>query len=77
MKDFISAALSWVCVGVTVALCAANHSAQKRGAAPENRMAEGMSIGLCAGMLIGSQYVGCGLLAGALVGRYIRKGKSA
>lgn len=77
MMDFIRAALPWLCLGVSLALCAANgetrRKAKEAGQNAENYMVEGMCFGMCIGLILGTQYASCGLLAGTLIGMNIRK----
>ena len=93
MVDFLLAALPWVLMGVAVALFAGHHAKSKRqpgndeqeGAGgdkkgADNRMAEGMSLGMCFGVAISSSGIcdlaigiSLGMLLGMLVGMNIKK----
>ena len=94
MVDFLLAALPWVLMGVAVILFARHHAKSKRRTgndaeteqpgdekkSGENRMAEGMSLGMCFGVAISSSGVcdlaigiSMGMLLGMLVGMNIKK----
>lgn len=73
MKDFMMAALPWVCIGIAIALWAASAGGKKEGQG--SFVAEGICLGLCVGLCLDAAYTGYGMLAGAVVGMLIRKGK--
>lgn len=73
MKDFIMAALPWVCIGIAIALWAASAGRKKKG--QDSFVAEGMCLGLCVGLCLDAAYIGYGMLAGAVIGMLIRKDK--
>ena len=79
MKEFILAALPWICIGIAVALFAANHSAVKKAKDAEkeygNYMAEGMCFGMCVGTALGGNGLIYGMLLGLVVGMFIKKEK--
>lgn len=87
MKDFISAALPWIVLGITVAIAVVNIKGDK--ARKEDRekignyMSVGMSIGMCFGIIIGLAFdeilggngltygIGLGMLGGMVVGKRV------
>ena len=77
MKDFIMAALPWICIGIAVALVAANHGAKKKSNADgeefSNYMTEGMCLGMCVGTTLGGNGLVYGMLAGLIIGMCIKK----
>lgn len=74
MKDFMMAALPWVCIGLAIALCAANAGGKKEG--QDSFMVEGMCLGTCAGLCLGTAYTAYGMLAGAVIGMCLKKRKN-
>ena len=77
MKDFITAALPWIIIGIAIALLAVNAGKRKKGA---DSMSEGMCIGMCVGVALGASGVidlglgiSLGMLAGMAVGSCIKK----
>jgi membrane glycosyltransferase len=81
MKEFFTAALPWVAIGLSIALLSVNHSKQKkrrqddspeqRKKSTDNHMTDGMCIGMCIGALLGSTGVvplGTGISFGMLLG---------
>lgn len=77
MKDFIMAALPWLCIGVAIALCAVNFHNSKKAKQEErqydNYISEGMCLGMCVGLMLGVEYLSYGLLVGMVIGMCIRK----
>lgn len=74
MKDFILAALPWVCMGLSVALCAAHFFGRgKTEDRAQNYMIEGMLVGMVLSLSFGAEYLAYGMLLGVLVGMYIKK----
>ena len=77
MKEFMMAALPWICVGFAIALFAANHSALKKAKDGDkeygNYMTEGMCLGMCVGTALGGNGLIYGMLVGLLVGMLIEK----
>lgn len=70
MKDFIFAALPWVAIGLCLAIFFAKN-ARKSNKETENYGTEGMSIGMCFGVAIGTSFdggVGIGISLGMLFG---------
>lgn len=68
MKDFIIAALPWMCFGVVLAIYAVNFKERKKGKREHDNY---MTKGMCFGLLLGSQYLSYGLLIGMVIGLYI------
>lgn len=79
MKDFIMAALPWICIGIAIALFAANYGAAKKAKDDEkeygNYMTEGMCLGMCVGTALGGNGLSFGMLIGMAIGMCIRKEK--
>ena len=79
MKEFISTALPWICIGITIALFASNHRATKKAKADgkecRNYMTEGMCLGMCVGTALGNNGLVYGMLVGLVVGMCIKKEK--
>lgn len=79
VKEFMIAALPWICIGIAVALFAVNHSlsqkAKDSGEEYDNYMGIGMCIGLCVGTALGSHGTAFGMLIGMTIGMCIRKEK--
>lgn len=74
IKEFMMAALPWVCIGLAIALWAAHVRPDKNGhIAQENFMTEGMCLGMCFGLLLDVSYSSYGLLAGAVIGMLLPK----
>lgn len=78
MKDFITAALPWIIIGIAIALLAVNAGKRKKG---DDNMSEGMCIGMCIGVALGASGVidlglgiSLGMLAGMAVGSCVKKG---
>ena len=80
MKEFITAALPWVCIGIAVALFVANHGAAKKAKDSDekhgNYMTEGMCLGMCVGTTFGGNGMVYGMLIGLVVGMVIKKEKT-
>ena len=79
MKEFIMEALPWICIGIAIALCAANYCVAKKAEDSdteyENYMTEGMCLGMCAGTALGGNGLVYGMLVGLVVGMFIKKEK--
>lgn len=82
MKDFILAALPWVAIGLCLAIFFAR-SAKKEKKTTENYGTEGMSVGMCIGVALGTCFEGgvgvgisIGMLLGLSIGSCIPKNKS-
>lgn len=87
MMDFLKAAFPWMIMGIAVAVFAANHIRGKKQADDQdkkkdegNRQAEGMSIGMCMGVLFGTTGIcdlatgiSLGMLLGLVIGMSIKK----
>jgi len=77
MKEFMTAAMPWICIGVAVALFAVNHSTEKKakgsGKEYSSYMTEGMCIGMCVGTALGGNCLIYGMLAGLALGICIKK----
>ena len=73
------AALPWICIGIAIALFAANHSALKKAKDSDkeygNYMTEAMCLGMCMGPALGGNGVIYGMLLGLVVGMFIKKKK--
>ena len=79
MKEFMMAALPWICVGIGIVLCAVNHftlkKAKEDGKEHDNYMGIGMCLGMCAGTIWGGNGTIYGMLVGVVIGMFIPKGK--
>ena len=80
MKDFILAALPWVCIGLTIAILAArwgSEGKQKGGenssSPKDNYMVEGMCLGMAVGLSLGKAGYSYGMLLGMVIGMCIPK----
>ena len=80
MKDFITAALPFLCMAIALALFFVLQSKKKNDAdseakesKPGNYKIEGMCIGMLLGLLIGSKFMTIGMLLGLLIGSSIKK----
>lgn len=77
MKEFIVAALPWICIGIAIALFAANHGAAKKAKDSDkeyrNYMTEGMCLGMCVGTALGGNGLIYGMLVGLVIGMCIKK----
>ena len=77
MKEFMMAALPWICIGIAIALFAANHGAAKKAKDSDkeygNYMTEGMCLGMCVGIALGGNELIYGMLVGLVVGIFIKK----
>ena len=77
MKEFMMAALPWICIGIAIALFAVNHGATKKAKDSEkeygNYMTEGMCLGMCVGTAFGGNGLIYGMLLGLVVGMLIKK----
>ena len=79
MKAFMMAALPWICIGIAVALFAANHGAVKKAKDSDkeygNYMTEGMCLGMCIGAALDGNGLIYGMLLGLVIGMFIKKEK--
>lgn len=79
MKEFMMAALPWICIGIVIALFAANHGAAKKAKDSDkeygNYMTEGMCLGMCMGAALGRNGLIYGMLLGLVIGMFIKKEK--
>lgn len=76
MKDFILAALPWLAIGLCLAIFFARNAKNDKKTA-DNYGSEGMSIGMCIGVALGTLFdggVGIGISAGMLLGLCIGSG---
>ena len=77
MREFMMAALPWICIGIAIALFAVNHGAVKKAKENDkeygNYMTEGMCLGMCVGTTLGSNGLIYGMLIGLVVGMLIKK----
>ena len=78
MKDFILAALPWVCIGLAIAILAAHWGSkgkQKSGTETpaDNYMVEGMCLGMAVGLSLGGAGYSYGMLLGMVIGMCIPK----
>ena len=77
MKEFMMAALPWICIGIAIALFAANHGAAKKAKENDenysNYMTEGMCLGVGVGTALGGNGLVYGMLIGLVVGMLIKK----
>ncbi len=74
MKDFITAALPWIIIGIAIALLAVNAGKRKKG---DDNMSEGMCIGVAlgaSGVIDLGLGISLGMLAGMAVGSCVKKG---
>ena len=79
MKEFMMAALPWICIGFAIALFAANHGTAKKAKDSDkeygNYMTEGMCLGMCFGTALGGNGLIYGMLLGLVIGMFIKKEK--
>ena len=72
MKDFIFAALPWICMGLMLAIFFAESAQKKKDSKKrEHYVTEGMALGMCFGTAIGTAFgnnTGIGLSLGMLMG---------
>lgn len=81
MKEFILAALPWVCIGLAIAILAAHwgSKAKKKAGRNEKRtpednyMVEGMCLGMAVGLSLGNAGYSYGMLLGMVIGMCIPK----
>lgn len=74
IKDFISAAVPWITLGLALALFFAREGRRKNGKKLENYAVEGMCLGMCIGVGISSPYgLTVGMAIGLLAGSFIEK----
>ena len=81
MKDFILAALPFVLIGISIAVIIVNANKNK-SKGKETYICEGMSIGMCFGVTVGSLipehlglFLSLGMLIGEAIGSFIKKNK--
>lgn len=74
MRDFVSAALPLVCVGLALALIAVRFSEGKRDA-QESYLVECLCLGICLGVIWGGQGICYGMALGTALGCLIPKEK--
>lgn len=74
MRDFLSAALPLVCVGLALALIAVRFSQGKRDAR-ESYLLECLCLGICLGVIWGGQGICYGMALGTALGCLIAKEK--
>lgn len=79
MKEFMLAALPWICIGIGIALCMVNHAtlkkAKEEGDDYDNYMGIGMCFGMCVGSILGGNATSYGMLIGLIVGMFVKKEK--
>lgn len=80
MKEFLQAALPWICIGLSLAVVAVNHvrrkRAKERGSNAENYMLAGMVIGIVLGYMADSNTgVPGGMLLGMVIGMCVPRKK--
>lgn len=80
MKEFLQAALPWVCIGLSLAVVVVNHvrrkQAKEHGSNAENSMLVGMVIGMALGYMVDSSTgVSYGMLLGMVIGMCIPRKK--
>lgn len=79
MKEFLKAALPWICFGIAIALLAANHGTAKKAKDSDkehgNFLTEGMCLGMCVGAALGGNGLIYGMLVGMAIGMCIKKEK--
>lgn len=73
MKDFLLAALPWVCMGLSVALCAAHCFGQQAESRKRDHMVEGMYVGMGLSLIFGAEHLAYGMLLGLLAGMCIKR----
>lgn len=72
MKEFIFAALPWVCLGLSLSLAALRFSLGKRDV-QESYLLECQCLGVCLGVLWGGSGMCYGMLLGAALGMLLPK----
>lgn len=77
MRDFVLAALPWVCAGLALALlCATQGSAaiaEKEGECDNTCALEGMLVGMALAVAFGAEYLSYGMLVGVCVGMCFKR----
>lgn len=81
MKDFILAALPWVCIGLALAILAAHWGSKEKqetgkdhkNTPADNYMVEGMCLGMAVGVALGGSGLSYGMLLGMVIGMCIPK----
>ena len=75
--EFLSAALPWICMGLLLAIFFVQNARKKKdNKKKENYSTEGMALGMCFGVAIGSNTgigLTLGMLAGLVIGSCIEK----
>lgn len=67
------AALPWIYMGIALALWAVNYQIKQDKQSYDNYIAEGMCLGICFGLILGSQHLTLGMFLGTVIGMCIRK----
>lgn len=80
MKEFILAALPWVCIGLALAILAAHWGSKEkqksdRETPADNYMVEGMCLGMAVGLSLGKAGYSYGMLLGMVIGMCIPKNR--
>ena len=80
MKEFLLAALPWVCIGLAIAILTAHWGSDgkqkggKNSSSPkDNYMVEGMCLGMAVGLSLGKAGYSYGMLLGMVIGMCIPK----
>lgn len=77
MKEFMIAALPWICIGIAIALITVNHGLMKKakeeGEEYDNYMGIGMCLGVSIGTALGGHGTAYGMLFGLVVGMLVKK----
>ena len=77
VMDFLSAALPWICIGLLLAIFFAQNARKKQdNKKKDNYGTEGLALGMCFGVAIGSNTgigLTLGMLAGLVIGSCIEK----
>ena len=85
VKDFLSAALPWISIGLLLAIFFAQRAQKEKenNKKKENYSTEGLSLGMCFGVAIGTSLgnntgigLTLGMLAGFVIGSCIEKKRS-
>lgn len=84
MNEFFMAAFPWIAIAIAIAILATHHASEtkknkqskenREDKAQGNRLTEGMCIGMCAGVVLGTSGVcdlGTGVCLGMLLGEVI------
>ena len=84
IKDFLLAALPWLCMGLLLAIFFVNSNRKKKEKEKnDNYSTEGMALGMCFGVAIGTSLgnntgigLSLGMLAGLVIGSCSEKKKN-